>query len=419
MLNQARQRVGRLPAQIRARAAGGFVLAVLMAVAAPQPTAASAAADQARRARGPGPPPKIFTLPRDHPLRLVSIETDPVYKDLLGMRADGWLGSDADESIVLSPTNTLWLFGDTFIGSLSNGVRVAGAPMVHSTIGMQDRRKAPPDCMTFYWKRQHGKPASFFPHQPHTPGEYYWVTKGALLEGELFLWAWCIGGDAQNPAGFKEYGSALIRVPNSGDPPDKWEQKAFTLTLAKGHSFHAALLVKPPYVYMYGVVQPRQTALARVKIADLRQGRLAEAFEYWVNTAEGPRWGAEATHCVPQFLPVNSECVVHQEPAWNLYTCLTYDAYGGPEIYLTTARELTGPWSKPQPVYSVPEHQSLPFPIISYAVRQHPQLSTKPGELVISYITNVPGSTVEHFTEAGKDLYVTRFLRAQFELNQQ
>ncbi len=333
------------------------------------------------------------------------------------MRTNGWLGADADESIVLSDNKTLWLFGDTFIGQLHNGIRVPGAPMIHSTIALQDRTKAPPEGMTFYWKEEKGKPADFFPHQPGTPGEYYWVTKGIILRGELFLFAWCIGGDAQNPGGWQEFGSALIRIPNPLDPPGQWNQQAHTLNLAKGNTFHSALLVKAPYLYLYGVVQPRQTALARIRIDDLLAGKVTEAYEYWVGGPEAPHWAKQATNCVPQFLPVNTECTVHYEPAWDLYTCFTYDAFGGPEIYLTVAKELTGPWSKPAPIYSVPEHHLLPFPIISYAVRQHPQFSTRPGEVVLSYITNVPGSMREHFTEAGKDLYVTRFLRVQLELN--
>lgn len=356
-------------------------------------------------------------LPSDHDLRLISIDVHPVYKDLLGMRTNGWLGSDADESIVLSDRKTLWLFGDTFIGSLSNGVRVPGAAMVNSTIGLQDRTRTGPDGMTFYWKEKDGKPASFFPHQAGTPGEYYWVTKGAVLERELFLFAWCIGGDAQNPAGFKEYGSALIRVANPLDPPGEWRQKVFPLEFQKGTTFHAALYVKPPFLYLYGIVQPRQTALARVRIGDLVRGKLTEAYEFWVEGPNGPHWGGEPTNCVPQFQPVNSECTVHYEPAWDLYTCFTYDAFGSHDIFLTTARELNGPWSKPAPVYTVPEHRQFSFPIISYAVRQHPQLSTRPGEVVLSYITNVPGSVREHFTEEGKGLYVTRFLRVQLELN--
>jgi hypothetical protein len=362
------------------------------------------------------PPANPFQLPSDHPLRLVSIQPDPVYGDLLAMRTNGWLGSDVGESIVLSPKKTLWLFGDTFIGSLSNGMRVPGAAMVNSSIAIQDRTQAPPDGMTFYWKQQNGKPASFFPHQDGTPGCYYWVCKGVMLRGELFLFGWGICTDDTNGLGFREEGTVLIRISNPLDPPERWVQKVSTLELGRGNNFHTAVLAKGPYLYLYGIVQPRQTALARVRIKDLRQGRLAEAYEYWVNGPAGPHWGKQATNCVPQFLPVCSECVVHYEPAWKLYTCFTYDAFS-PEIYVTVARDLKGPWSKPAPIYWVPEHHRFSFPIISYAVRQHPELSHKPGGIVLTYATNVGGSMKEHFTEEGKDLYVHRFLRIQLELN--
>jgi hypothetical protein len=361
-------------------------------------------------------PDKPYALPKDHPLRLVSIQPDPVYNDLLGLRTNGWLGSDDGESIVLSRKKTLWLFGDTFIGPLTNGVRAAGAPMIHSTIAIQDRTKPPPDCLTFYWKEEARKPASFFPHQAGTPGDYYWVTKGVMLKGELFLFAWCISGEAQGLLGWKEAGSALIRVPNPFDSPEHWVQRAYPLKLGQGNTFHSALVVKRPYLYLYGIVQPRQTALARVRINDLFDGKLTEVYEYWVRGPQGPHWAREATNCLPQFLPVNSECSVHYEAAWKLYTCFTYDVLG-PEIFLTTAPELTGPWSKPEPIYWVPEHHRLSFPIMSYAVRQHPELSTRPGEVVLTYATNVPGSEDPLFTFEGREVYVHRFVRAQFELN--
>jgi hypothetical protein len=88
-----------------------------------------------------------------------------------------------------------------------------------------------------------------------------------------------------------------------------------------------------------------------------------------------------------------------------------------PEIYLTTAKALTGPWSKPEPIYWVPEHQRFSFPIMSYAVRQHPELSTRTGEVILSYATNTPNSEQELFTVEGKEVYVHRFVRVQFELN--
>ncbi len=212
-------------------------------------------------------------------------------------------------------------------------------------------------------------------------------------------------------------GSALLRIANPLAPPEQWVQRAFTLNFPSGQSFHYALVVEEPYLYLYGIVQPRQTALARVKVDDLLKGKLTEAYEYWVGGTGSPHWSKEAKDCLPQFLPINTECVVHHEPAWGLYTCLTYDAFAGPEIFLTTAKELTGPWTKPAPIYWVPEHHRFSFPIISYAVRQHPELSTRPGEFIVSYATNEPDTMADLFTEEGKDLYVIRFLRMHLEPN--
>jgi hypothetical protein len=68
------------------------------------------------------------------------------------------------------------------------------------------------------------------------------------------------------------------------------------------------------------------------------------------------------------------------------------------------------------PVYRVAEFHTFSFPVVAYAVRQHPELSTKPGEIVLTYVTNVSGPPKVHFTEEGKTLYVPRFVRLDLEL---
>jgi len=369
------------------------------------------------QAGNPTPHGKVFELPDKRMLRLKSVTADPVNAHLLDMSTNGWLGSDVGDSIVLSDTKTLWLFGDTFIGALSNGVRVGGAPMINSTIGIQNRHSAPTSSMEFFWKEKEGKPVSFFQHQTNTAGSYYWVTKGVMLRGELFLFAYCIEGNDQDASGWKIAGSALIRVPNPLDPPHQWVQKAYPLSLEIGDTFHAGLFVSEPYLYLYGIVKPRKMALARVKIDDLCSGKLVEAYEFWVKGSGGEHWGAAPVNCVSQFRPVTSECAIHYEAAWGVFTCFTYSP-SEPEIYLTTAKQLTGPWTRPEVIYRVPEHAAYSFPIISYAVRQHPELAVKPGEVILSYVTNVPGSIKELFSEEGKMIYVPQFLRLELEIDE-
>ena len=295
-------------------------------------------------------------------------------------------------------------------------MRVAGAPMINNTIAIEDRRTSPPDNMTFHWKTTpDGKPASFFPHQEGTPGGFYWPTAGFMLNGELFIYNWCVGGNAQSEGGWGGFGSAMIRISNPLDPPEKWVQKAHTLKSDEGLIFISIAYVEEPFVYLYGIVKDKTSAVARIRTEDLLAGKLTEAYEYWVKGPGGPHWGKEPKNCVPQFAPATTEGTIHFEKEWGLYTVFTYD--GGPNIYLCTAPKLTGPWTAPAPIYWVPEHHTLSFGIISYAVRQHPEYSTKPGEVILSYATNAPGSTRHHFTEEGKDVYVLRFLKVQLEPN--
>ena len=51
----------------------------------------------------------------------------------------GWLGGDGAYSIPLSPTRTLWLFGDTFIGADGQADR-EGAAFIHNSIAISECR---------------------------------------------------------------------------------------------------------------------------------------------------------------------------------------------------------------------------------------------------------------------------------------
>lgn len=353
--------------------------------------------------------PAACVFPEDYPVRLVSVEVDPVYDAMLEPRPEGWLGSDVAESIPLSPEKTLWLFGDTLIGKIADGKRDKAYEFINSTIGIQDRTQPPPGNIEFHWGREGGLSRSFFPHQPGTAGQFYWVCTGALLRGELFLLAYPIKYSTE---GWID-DTVMIRVPNPQDPPEQWIQKAYVLGLGDDRQgFLSGLFVEEPYLYCLGRDQGSMV-LARVLIDDLVAGKLGEAFEFWVEGDAGAEWGAKPESLVPLFRPGVTETALQFEPDWGLYICTTYFP-SRPGIYITVAPALTGPWSEPTCVYQVPEH-GVSFPIISYAVRPHPELSRKAGELILSYATNAFKAMEPLFTEEGLRIYYPRFLRVQLE----
>jgi hypothetical protein len=136
-----------------------------------------------------------------------------------------------------------------------------------------------------------------------------------------------------------------------------------------------------------------------------------------VDGTGGHEWGDTPANLVPLFSPGNTETHIQYDPSWDRYFVTTYNPFL-PTIYLTTAKELTGPWSEPVCIYEIPEHESVSFDIISYAVRPHPELSTRPGELVISYATNSLGSIAPLFTVEGLGIYHPRFIRVRLVLNE-
>lgn len=348
-------------------------------------------------------------IPPDYPVQLISVEVDPVYADMFLPRASGWLGSDVAHSIPLSPEKNLWLFGDTLIGTIEDSRRNLDA-FINNSIAIQDLTSSPPTNVEFFWGPGN---TSFFPHKPGTPGNFYWPTMGTMIDGELFIFCYSV------TSGLNVDNAVLIRIPNPQDPPPNWIQNVYDLGIDNTvMGFHSAVIVRGAYLYMMGYDGSGNMVLARAAISDLLAGGLSEVFEYWVEGPNGPEWSDTPTNLVPLFSPAVTETDIHYEPAWDRYFVTTYNPFT-PTIYLTTAKRLTGPWSEPVCIYEVPEHEAVSFDIISYAVRPHPELSTQPGELIITYATNSWSSLTPLLTPEGLGIYYPRFIRVQLALNTQ
>ncbi len=349
-------------------------------------------------------------VPEDYPVQVESVAIDPVYADLLLPQAVGWLGSDVAHSIPMSDDRVIWLFADTLLGTIVDGARTPGG-FINSSIGIHDRTDGPAGSVTYHWG---AGDTSFFPHEPGTPGELYWPTQGIHLGGDLFLFCFSVA------TGFQLESTTMIRVDNPDDDPGDWTWTVSDFGIG-GNDFgvHSAVYVEGPYVYFMGFEDTggRRMILSRMLAADLVAGSMAEALEFWADEGSGPQWSTTAapSQLVTLFTPGVTETDIQYDATLERYFVTTYDPFT-PRIYLTTAEELTGPWEEPVCLYDVPEHD-VSFPIISYAVRPHPELSTKAGELVITYATNGFGSLGALYTQEGLGIYHPRFIRVQLEVD--
>ena len=151
-----------------------------------------------------------------------------------------WLGADCDTSLALPNGSTLWLFGDTLLGSWADGRRVLGdCVMPHQTVGIQPDPTSP---ISFRWRENGtdgGSPLNLFwapggleaPKSCASPfGEtsaYYWVVSGiesgstGLPSGKLLLLAQRIVATPGAGLGFFVLGTTAIVV-DSADEPTQW-----------------------------------------------------------------------------------------------------------------------------------------------------------------------------------------------------
>jgi hypothetical protein len=351
--------------------------------------------------------------PIEAPFEVISATVDPLYDGLLKFRERGWLGGDGAVSVPLGEKKVVWLFGDTIIGSVTPQGKRTGM-IIRNSIGLHDLSTTPPGKVTYYWDLTDGVPGSFFMAKDFERDFIYWPVTATRIDDELYVFAPKIFSD--DPTGFSIGELHLLRVPNPLDSPPQWKKITTELGVGGNHQhFCSAAYVHKPYVYLFGfddgaTKDPtnRRMVLARADIQRLRKGQGRQSLEFWVRGEQGDHWGAEPENLATLFEPGATESSVQYFPKWNQYVAIT-QAGGQGEILMVSAPALTGPWSKPLVIYTIPEIR-LNENYFPTAAKAHPELARTGDELVITYVINTK-DFFSLFTDP--DIYYPRFVRVK------
>ena len=386
----------------------------------------------------------------------VALGTEAADWDAVFARTTGWTGGDAIYSIDLGSGRTLWLFGDTWIGSITNGRHAPGSHLVNNTIAIQtttrpDRKSpqqaTPPGRITFHWgpNNPKGKPTAWIVPDPArgkargiTPaGGWYWPSDGAVVprpsdgRPRLVLFLHQIGRRTGDHGiwGFKGVGGALAVIDNPHDPADRWQVEQSdnphavdTDTAAASPSLHEISWGAAVYfdaaggsgqagcLYIYGIKEThplnKQLLLARAPAATVKR------FDTWrFHTTEGG-WSGRLSDAAPIADHLVNELSVERVMigARPMFVMVHSEPVFGHQILLRAADRPEGPWSKPIPVYEVPGVKRNPA-YFTYAAKGHAHLSA-PGELLISYVIN---SHDFKAMVADADIYRPRFIRVRLD----
>ncbi len=327
----------------------------------------------------------------------------------------GWLGADDAYSVPLGGHKSLWLFGDTFVAP-------PGVPREHYT-GFVRNTIAISNC----------------PTPQHCTFEYYWRGKGTSKPGDVFEtgtkdWFWPMDGFIDhgtlyvalmqmhnvghgNPFafGFAYSGVQLASIKNYTDPPSQWSITYQKLNTGEEAVPGVSIIVGEgpggnpdpsnprggKYAYFFTLVgsshpATQYMALLRLPLAQLKHcARPGKAdWEYLKSDSTWGAWASTAT-ALPSnravvLKPGATEMTVRYHHSTRQWLAL-YPIGLARSAYYSLAPSLTGPWGKPESLYTYPEMQSsnpnYTPNVFCYAIKEHTELE-EPGKLFFTYACN-------------------------------
>ena len=328
-------------------------------------------------------PPAAASLPQ-------VIKAEPDEKLTAQFRqTDGWVGGDGAFSVVLSEKKALWLFSDTWVGTVRDGKR-KDVTMVNNTIGVQEG-KGPDAKFTFFvQKGDSGKPKAFF--TPPDGKGWFWIYAGYYADGKLHVFLPRFEKAAGSAAfGFKSVDLWLGTVSNPEEEPTKWKIAYTKVPFAsfeekRKFSFGSSVLVSGDYAYVYGYEEaPGKPFLSRKLLtARVPKDKLAD-FDSWRFYANG-EWKKDVKDATGLADDLGTEFSVSYLPGLKRYVLVTTESGLSDRIIGRFATSPEGPWSDPVLLYTCPEMKK-DKKVFTYAAKAHPHLATG-NELVISYATN-------------------------------
>ena len=203
---------------------------------------------------------------------------------------DGWLGGDAAYSVPLSDTETVWLFGDSFVAASEQSDRV-GSAFIHNSVGVSRCGRNGDWQIEYSWGRDaDGEPQAFLERE--RADSWWWLFDGFVHAGRLYLGLLEVEktppqGPLQMP--FALTGVQLGRIENPAAPPQEWRVDVVALTSqpAQPRLLPASTLVEADdHLYLFSFIDrsdgshPRGLARLPLRALDGETRDVSRAVEY-------------------------------------------------------------------------------------------------------------------------------------------
>jgi hypothetical protein len=304
-------------------------------------------------------------------------------------RTEGWIGADGAYSVTLSDQRTLWLFSDTWVGTIQGGKRKPDG-LVNNSIGVQNGTGANTKVTFAIRKDDRGKYQAIF--APPDGNGWFWLFAGYHANGKLYVFLPRFEKSKGKGAfAFRGRDLWLGTVSNPLDDPTKWKIEYNPVPFAElgespKRSFGAAVLRVKDHVFIYGYEEKpgKPFASRKLLIARAPADKLAD-FDSWRFFSNG-QWKADAKEATSQIEKLGSEMSVSYLPGLKKYALVCSESGLSDRIIGRFAESPEGPWSDAVVLYTCPE-MKRDKKVFTYAAKAHPHLA-RGNELVISYAVN-------------------------------
>jgi hypothetical protein len=291
----------------------------------------------------------------------------------------GWLSSDGTKSVRLPDGRVMWAYGDTLIGTAKDGKVTKLDGFLRNSIVVQNGTMR----TTLYKNDSRGKPHAAIP-SPH-PNEWYWLGQPIVDKDTVKIIAGRVAKtDGPHGWNFKGVGTDIVTL-NADDLSLRSYDKLSRLPGSwGGNTFRDG-----DHIYFTGNRKGKEWApdmlLGRAPSGNFNSRHL----EFW----DGKKWVEGSQNAKP--ITSGTEGTFHKIDGG--YALVTQGYPFGTDLFVQNARKLTGPWTEPRKLASLPK---LPPASITYGAMGHDAFASD-GKILISYNVNrsdagLPGELKEY-----------------------
>ena len=313
----------------------------------------------------------------------------------------GWYGGDGAFSVPLpgsAEQQSLWLFGDSFVGAPGLPDR-RETHLVHNSIAVSRCLPGGRWEIEYSWGRDSGGRARAF-FDTGREESFWWLFDGFVHDGTLYVGL--LDVTRSEPRGplslpFRFTGVELARIANYLADPAEWQVSVQRLSTHPVFFPAAAMVTSGPHVYFFafgddkGERHPR--ILSRLELRALESPDVDLSAELQFLARDGSwKTGLDPADARVIMSDDASEMSVYYEPDLGVWLAVYGRLPRSDTVLVRTAERLEGPWSDPVPLFHIPEldrsSTALDRDRFCYAAKAHEQFRAA-GRVLLTYVCNL------------------------------